>query len=139
MWPKSYSSRLTSWHSLRKQCQSNDLLSCMTLINHWWMNAPWCAYRLHWDDQKIWPNPWQLLEEKNYCTLARGLGIVYTICLINRSDMQDAVLCENSDTNLVYLCNSRYILNWGSELLINNSLINLPKRHVTQAQIQERL
>jgi hypothetical protein len=33
-----------------------------------------------------WPDPWQLLSDDVYCEVARGLGILYTITLLDRAD-----------------------------------------------------
>ena len=120
MWPQTFTDRLTAWADLRSQCQSLDLESALTAINNWWFNSPWQPYHLHWDDHPDWPDPWQLLSDNVYCELARGLGIVYTISLLDRADMADAELVLTEDgTNLVQVAKEKYILNWNPESVVN--------------------
>jgi hypothetical protein len=140
MWPGAYRDRLQCWHALRQQCQNQPTAQCLQTINQWWMGTPWCAYRLHWDDHDIWPDPWQLLEEKQFCSLARGLGIMYTISLLERKDIQDATLVEVENGNLVEVCNQKYILNWDKDLLLSNQVRRTRTPHcITQKQLQEQL
>ena len=121
MWPATFDARLKAWHNLRNQCESLDVESALTTINAWWFTAPWQPYYLHWDDQPKWPDPWQLLSDNVYCDLARGLGIVYTISLLDRADMADTELVLAEDgTNLVLVAKEKYILNWNKDLIVNN-------------------
>jgi hypothetical protein len=121
MWPATFDTRLAAWAALRKQCQSLDIESALAAINTWWFQSPWQPYHLHWDDQPIWPDPWELLSDNAYCDLARGLGILYTISLLDRADMADAtlVLTDEGD-NLVLVAKEKYILNWNRDLILNN-------------------
>ena len=120
IWPATFAARLESWNLLRDRCQNLPLESALDEINRWWFHAPWRPYYLHWDDQPTWPDPWQLLSDNVYCDLARGLGIVYTISMLDRADMADAtlVLTEN-DGNLVQVAKEKYILNWKPDTIVN--------------------
>ena len=129
MWPVTFDNRLQAWVDLRSHCQSLDLESALTAVNTWWFNAPWQPYYLHWDDQTDWPDPWQLLSDNVYCDLARGLGIVYTISLLNRADMADVeLILSDEGTNLVLVAKEKYILNWDRDLIVNNK----PKVNITR-------
>ena len=120
MWPTTFDARLASWAQLRNQCQLLPLDSALATINTWWFSAPWQPYYLHWDDQPAWPDPWQLLSDNVYCDLARGLGILYTISMLDRADTANAelVLTEESD-NLVLVAKEKYILNWSPDSVVN--------------------
>ena len=121
MWPVTFDSRLQAWVELRSRCQSLDLENALTAINRWWFNTPWQPYYLHWDDQADWPDPWQLLSDNVYCDLARSLGILYTISLLERADMADAELVLADDgSNLVLVAKEKYILNWNKDSIVNN-------------------
>jgi len=121
MWPVTFDSRLQAWVELRSRCQSLDLENALTAINQWWFNTPWQPYYLHWDDQADWPDPWQLLSDNVYCDLARSLGILYTISLLERADMADAELVLADDgSNLVLVAKEKYILNWNKDSIVNN-------------------
>jgi hypothetical protein len=137
MWPAIFADRLTAWANLRSQCNSLDLESALTVINEWWFNSPWQPYYLHWDDQPKWPDPWELLSDNVYCDLARGLGIVYTISLLDRADMADAALVLTEDgTNLVLVAKEKYILNWNRDSIVNTHQEVKIKKQLKQHQIK---
>jgi len=136
IWPGSFSDRLKSWTQLRVQCHSLPVDQVLYKINHWWFGCPWCPYYLHWDDQHNWPNPWQLLSDNVYCEVARALGILYTINLLDRADLSPArLVLTESGHNLVLVANSKYILNWGKDNIVNTSLDFKIKKQYQQHQI----
>jgi hypothetical protein len=140
MWPHTFPERLASWAQLRSQAAALPLDQALTAINTWWFQTPWRPYHLHWDDLETWPDPWQLLDDNIYCGLARGLGIMYTITILDRPDLQDAVLTESGGDNLVLVAKSKYILNWDSDTVVNtNPEIALSRRHVSQDKIKQQL
>jgi hypothetical protein len=121
MWPKTFSARLESWNLLRDRCQNLPITHALEDINAWWFQVPWCPYYLHWDDQMTWPDPWQLLSDDVYCEVARGLGILYTITLLDRADMMPVdLILTNDDHNLVQVGQTKYILNWEPNSIVNN-------------------
>jgi hypothetical protein len=137
IWPQTFEQRLFSWTSLRSQCQYLSKADCLLAINRWWFNTPWIPYHLHWDDQDQWPDPWQLLQDNLFCSLARGLGIMYTITLIDRADLSDAVLIDVGD-NLVQADQKKYILNWDRDQIVNINLASTNVLHqVEQYQIKQ--
>jgi hypothetical protein len=120
IWPATFAARLESWNQLRDQVQNLSIESALEDINAWWFTAPWRPYYLHWDDQSAWPDPWQLLSDDVYCDLARGLGIVYTISMLDRADMAPTTLVLTEDgSNLVQVAKEKYILNWQAEQVVN--------------------
>ena len=140
MWPRTFAERLESWTQLRAQASVADAETALAAINTWWFQTPWRAYHLHWDDQPSWPDPWQLLSDDIYCDLARGLGILYTITMLDRADLQDAVLAEVGSDNLVLVDKSKYILNWDSATVVNISPTGTKSRHsITQEQIKQQI
>ena len=140
MWPKTFEERLASWHQLRQQISNSDTASTLHAINQWWFSAPWVAYHLHWDDRVNWPDPWQLLSDNIYCSLARGLGIMYTITMLDRADLQDAVLADTGTDNLVLVDKKKYILNWNQEQVLNINLGPFESQNsVTQEQIKQQI
>jgi len=140
MWPKTFAERLESWAQLRTQASTADAETALATINSWWFQTPWRAYHLHWDDRLLWPDPWQLLSDDLYCPLARGLGILYTITMLDRPDLQDAVLMEVDSDNLVLVNKKKYILNWDPEQMLNITLGHFKPHHsITQEQIQQQI
>ena len=137
MWPVSFADRLKAWADLRGQCQSLDLEPALIAVNQWWYHSPWQPYYLHWDDQPKWPDPWQLLSDNVYCDLAKALGIMYTISLLDRADMADAELVLTEDgTNLVLVAKEKYILNWNRDSIVNNKPKVKIIRQLKQHQIK---
>jgi hypothetical protein len=136
MWPKTVDQRLGAWYQLRESTKTLASEQALNTINAWWFRAPWCPYYLHWDDQPKWPDPWQLLSDDVYCDLARGLGILYTITLLDRPDLAsaDLVLTESGD-NLVLVDKTKYILNWKPDSVVNNNLELKIRRKYQKHQI----
>ena len=136
-WPVTFSARLESWNLLRDQTQNLSIDLALNKINSWWFQAPWRPYYLHWDDQSTWPDPWQLLSDDVYCDLARALGILYTISMLDRADMASAsmVLTEAGD-NLVLVAKEKYILNWSPDSVVNTFQEVKISRQLKQQQIK---
>jgi hypothetical protein len=117
MWPHTFDARLKNWYALRTECQTLPIETALRQINQWWFGCPWRPYYLHWDEQHNWPDPWQLLSDDVYCEVARALGILYTINLLDRADLPPArLVLTDSGHNLVLVANSKYILNWKKTL-----------------------
>jgi len=139
MWPKTFQLRLDAWAHLRKQCQNQNAETVLTNINQWWFQTPWRAYHLHWDDQDVWPDPWQLLSDNLYCDVARGLGILYTISLLDHADLTDAELVLTDEGhNLVLVDKRKYILNWNEKNIVNTNHKLEIKQQLTQRWAQKK-
>lgn len=121
MWPDRYDDRLSQWYRLRQDNQTNDLETALLAINDWWQRAPIVNHYLHWDDLSTWPDPWDLLADNHFCNLAKALGIVYTLHMINRDDITAVEITDNGDSedNLVLVNEGKYILNWAPGQLLN--------------------
>lgn len=141
MWPRSFDQRLLGWYELRQQAEIQpDLESTLGMINTWWSASPWRPYYLHWHDQAHWPDPWQLLDDDVYCSLARGLGIMYTLALVQRSDIHDACLVETAGSNLVRVAGEKYILNWDKDTIVNIDLGDHPQGHsLTLSEVKQKI
>jgi len=133
MWPQDYSARLQAWADLRDQCTQSPLAQAMGHIHAWWQQTPWQPYYLHWDDREDWPTPWELLSDNVYCDLARALGIVYTISMIERDDITEVELADTDQGNLVLVNQGKYILNWHT-----SDELNIPSKQFTINQRLDR-
>jgi hypothetical protein len=124
----------------REHAKSQPLESAVLLINDWWFRLPWQPYYLHWEDQADWPDPWQLLYDNIYCDLARGLGICYTLAMIDHPDIQDLDMIQCNGVNLVRVNSGKYILNYESGSCVNTILEPGPiQKCITQQQIKNRI
>jgi hypothetical protein len=139
MWSLSFDKRLNSWYTLRQRCQDLCVSESLQSINKWWFDCPWQPYYLHWDDHAAWPDPWQLLSDNVYCEVARGLGILYTITLLDRADMASTslVLTQNGH-NLVLVDQTKYILNWNPNTIVNTNQEVAIHRQLSQQQIHKQ-
>jgi len=117
MWPDTFESRLLDWNDLRSSCAYQDTLTRYSLINDWWFRAPMVNRYLHWDDWPDWPTPWELLNDNIYCDLARALGMLYTIIMIDPQDHVELARCDQD--NLVRVQQGKYILNWCPGDIVN--------------------
>ena len=93
-------------------------------IDKWWQYAPLVNHYLHPTDLPTWPGPWELLVENTYCTLARGLGMCYTLLLMNITDIEFVLATDSqgNDTSLVLVDNAKYLLNYWPGTVISNNL-----------------
>jgi hypothetical protein len=68
-----------------------------------------------------WPDPWDLLADNYFCSLAKALGIVYTIHMLSRPDITCTELAANTDSadNLVLVNKGKYIMNWSPGQMLN--------------------
>jgi hypothetical protein len=119
-----YDTRLKSWYRLRQSLEEKELKDICIEIDRWWQHAPLVNHYLHSDFTRDWPNPWELLAENNYCTIARGLGMVYTLLLlgIDRVDFAHAKDYNNEDVVLVLVDDAKYILNYWPNMVVNSCL-----------------
>lgn len=136
MWFEDFADRLESWADLRTSANSLPLEQALELVNNWWHKSPWQPYYLHWDDQPLWPDPWQLLSDNVYCDLARGLGILYTVSMLDHKDLVsfELVLTED-ERNLVLVNKEKYTLNWADGVIVNTPPGKIKRRFI-QATIQ---
>ena len=120
----SYDSRLQSWYNLRNQIKQLDLAQQCVEIDKWWQKAPLVNHHIHPNDISNWPGPWELLVENTYCSLARGLGMCYTLLLMDITDIEFVLATDalGNDTPLVLVDNAKYILNYWPDTVISNNL-----------------
>lgn len=120
----SYDTRLQSWYQLRNQISDLDTQQKCIMVDKWWQNAPLVNHYLHPIDIDNWPNPWELLVENNFCTIARALGMCYTLLLIGVNDIEmvEAKDDNNEDVVLVLVDNAKYVLNYWPDTVISNKL-----------------
>ena len=115
-----FEDQLIQWNQLREDNLSNDLEIALLAINDWWQLLPLDSHYLHWDDAERWPDPWDLLADGVFCSVAKSLGIVYTLYLIDRPEINEIQLAETAEgDNLVLLNQGKYILNWAPGEILN--------------------
>ena len=119
-----YNTRLQNWYDLRQTLQNADNATKCLEIDKWWQPAPLVNHYLHPHEVEVWPSPWELLNDNEYCHLARGLGMIYTLLLLGIKDID---FCLGKDDNsedvvLVLVDNAKYIMNYWPDTVISNKL-----------------
>jgi hypothetical protein len=125
MWQSHTDKRLASWVNLRNSCKENyDLEKVIITIHDWWQQAPMVLRYLHTDLVKEWPDPWELIAENTYCSLAKCLGMCYTICMLDRQDISCLCISEiDNNDYIVQVNNGLYVLNWSVDKIVNITLL----------------
>jgi hypothetical protein len=137
-----YDSRLRSWYELRTAVESLDTKNKCIEIDKWWQKAPLVNHYLHILDIETWPGPWDLLVENTYCTVARALGMCYTLSLVGITDikMVEATDRMGEDLVLVLVDNAKYVLNyWPDTVISNNSIDFTIKRNINITDLNKKL
>jgi hypothetical protein len=119
-----YETRLKNWYKLREDLVNKDTKTKCVEVDNWWQRAPLINHHLHPYDINNWPDPWELLSENTYCEVARGLGMCYTLLLMNITDIEFVLASDSqgNDTSLVLVDNAKYVLNYWPDTLISNNL-----------------
>ena len=124
MWPPTYQERLADWVRLRQAAAALEQPEQLMLINDWWFRAPIVNHLILWQNVRSWPTPWHLLNNNGYCELARALGIVYTIMLVE--NYTDLKIIQTTQDNLVQVDHGKYILNWAPGEMLNTHSTPIP-------------
>jgi len=124
MWQSHPERRLIAWANLRNACKDNpNLESVITNIHNWWQQAPTVLRYLHTDLIDEWPDPWELIAENTYCSLAKCLGMCYTIRMLDRQDIHNLCISEvNNNDYIVQVNNGLYTMNWNVDSVVNMTL-----------------
>ena len=137
-----YEARLKSWYDLRKSLEDSDIKTICLEIDKWWQRAPLVNHYLHQSDIDNWPGPWELLVENNYCQLARGLGMVYTLQLVGIKDIDFCIAIDDNSEEypLVLVDSAKYICNYYPNTVISNSLKDFKVvSHVDMTKINKKI
>jgi hypothetical protein len=111
MWPNTFEDLLLEWNNLRAECLNHSLEDALHLVHDWWARAPLTNHYLHPADYEDWPLPWDLLADNTFCDIAKCLGIVYTLYLLEHPEIKSADIIQTDNYYVVSVNNERYILN----------------------------
>lgn len=128
-----------AWVHLRHRCQQLSLDQALESIDQWWRATPWRPYYLHWDDRQEWPDPWQLLADNQYCDIARALGILYTVRMLDRDDCADARMIMAAQGNLVLVNAGKYIMNQARPDLLNIQSTPIEIERTLEPEVLQKL
>ena len=137
-----YEARLKSWYDLRKSLEDKDIKTSCLAIDNWWQKAPLVNHYLHPNDIDNWPGPWDLIVENNYCQIARGLGMVYTLQLVGIKDIDFCIAIDDNSEEcaLVMVDSAKYICNYYPNTVISNSLNDFTvASHIDMTKINKKI
>lgn len=117
-----YDARLRNWYDLRTRLAGLDIQTKCVEIDNWWQQAPLITHHLHPQEIDNWPGPWDLMNDNTYCDLARGLGMIYTLLLLDVTDVDFCLAIDDNseDVALVLVDGAKYVLNYWPNTVLNN-------------------
>ena len=104
MFKKSYEQRLVIWRSLRDglEVSKDPIQEAIDFYNQ----APKCLIAADPYTPSTWPDPWELLEENNYCSFVKILAICYTLQLtdvLSQASFEIHITRDNKNSETYYL------------------------------------
>lgn len=119
-----YDARLLGWYDLRKSIENSDVATKCVEIDKWWQQAPLVSHYLHHQDKQAWPGPWELLNDNEYCYIARGLGMIYTLLLSGIDDIDFCIAIDDNseEVAIVTVDRAKYVLNYWPDSVLSNNL-----------------
>lgn len=126
-----YETRLQDWYDLRQSLQNADTATKCVEIDKWWQSAPLVSHYLHPQEVSVWPGPWDLLNDNEYCYLARGLGMIYTLLLLGIDDIDFCIAIDDNseEVAIVTVDRAKYVLNYWPDSVLNNNLADFKVVH----------
>jgi hypothetical protein len=138
--------RLRSWARLRQDIADEPLAVQCQEIDRWWQQAPLVNHYLHWHDQVTWPKPWELLAENTYCSLAKALGMCYTLLLIGVDNGELVIATDNLGAEYYIVTVSslddavKYVMSYHPNTVLSNKLSDFTiKNALTFQTIKSRI
>lgn len=134
--------RLRDWHDLRENLKDADAETIYIEVDKYWQRAPIRAHYLHPTDIESWPNPWNLINDNDYCLYGRALGMIYTLLLlgIKSIDFVEAIDDNNEDVVLVLVDDAKYVLNWNPDSVVNTDLADFKiKKHINIDPLTQKI
>ena len=104
MFEKPYQERLLFWRELRDSLEvsKNPIQDTIDFYNC----APHCSIATDPYTPSSWPDPWELLEENNYCAFVKILAICYTLQLtdvLSQASYEIHITRDNKSSSTYYL------------------------------------
>lgn len=77
-----FEERLSAWHSFRLTIEEHDNPVQETI--NFWNQLEETSRNLDPYDETTWPDPWEMIEENDYCDFTKLLAVAYTFKLTKR-------------------------------------------------------
>ena len=104
MFNKTYEQRLVIWREFRNglELATDPIQEAIDFYNQ----APSCLIAADPYTPSTWPDPWELLEENNYCSFVKILAICYTLQLtdvLSQASYEIHITRDNKNSATYYL------------------------------------
>ena len=104
MFEKPYEQRLAIWRQFRDDLEvaKDPIQEAIDFYNQ----APKCLIAADPYTPSTWPDPWELLEENNYCSFVKILAICYTLQLtdvLSQASYEIHITRDNENSETYYL------------------------------------
>jgi hypothetical protein len=114
MFDKQFEERMTLWREFRQRLESavDPIQDTIDFYNR----APTCLIAADPYTPSTWPDPWELLQENNYCSFVKILAICYTLQLtdvLSQASYEIHITQDNEKSETYYL------------LYVNDNIIGL--------------
>lgn len=131
---KKYEDRLANWHDFRNTLEVAD--DPLQMVIDLYNQVPLISIHTDPWDPNMWPNPWELINENEYCDFCKLLGMCYTLQLTDRFiganfEIHIGVDTDKSDTYYLLFVDDR-VLNYDKDTHIARA--ELPKSFQSQTQ-----
>ena len=130
MFEKNYEERLKIWSEFRQSLNT----SCTPFedVIAFYKRAPYVSIHTDPWNREMWPTPWQLIDENQYCDFVRVLGMCYSLQLTERfkdASTEIHIGIDNNITQYYLLMIDDTVIGWDDTVV---SLSELPDTYVSQ-------
>jgi hypothetical protein len=104
MFDKKYDDRLRAWNEFRQSLE--DSTDPFKDAIEFYTRAPMVSIQVDPWDPSTWLDPWELLQENQYCDFSKILAICYTLQLTERfisEDFEIHICTDNKESSTYYL------------------------------------
>ena len=104
MFGKPYEQRMVIWRDFRSKIETS--LDPIQETIDFYNQAPSCPIAADPFTPSTWPDPWELLEENNYCSFVKILAICYTLQLtdvLSQASYEIHITRDNENSKTYYL------------------------------------
>lgn len=103
--------KLLAWRAWRNTLTAMDNDDMLNEVALWWKFVPMVNKIINPLRSDTWPDPWRLIADGSFCPNAQGLGIFYTLTLINKTCKLLQAMVEGK-IKLLVLVNDSKLLNY---------------------------
>lgn len=127
MFDLKYEDRLKSWSYLRQDLETSK--DPFGTVIAFYNQAPRVSIHTDPYDKTSWPDPWELVQENQYCDFCIVLGMCYSLQLTDRFsgsnfEIHIGIDKQNSRTEYFLLLDNSKVIGWNNQCI---DVINLPK------------